>query len=121
MNICTFEKAKALKSANFPQPKWEFGQLWYSSNGDLWIIGRLSPNADCVAVAIQDTRWEHLHDTTGFVFAPTATDILSLIDSSDLYFSRGTWQASDQNNIKSGWHEKPVEACADVFLSVSIA
>lgn len=37
--MVNFETARALKEAGFPQPKFQFGQIWYnSSGGAAWAV-----------------------------------------------------------------------------------
>ena len=79
-NIVSFETAKRLKEAGFPQPEPQRGQVWYSKHraeylvynvdefgadyscGSLSFVGRSLSADDCV-------------------FAPTATDILRLFNN----------------------------------------
>lgn len=128
--MLNFQKSIELNKAGFPKPNPEFGQFWYSSNGNLWIIGRLSPDADCVAIAVQDTSWEHLRDMNGFVFAPTEKDILAELqkacrngfwwaltapDKSDNLWGCANFERNEgkNNEFLSGC---PTEACADAYL-----
>lgn len=79
--MISYENAIRLKQSGFPQPEKELDQRWFDSKGGLWYIGTLSPRCEPVAISLRDTRWEFLHDTTGFVYAPTALEILREIDT----------------------------------------
>lgn len=75
--MISFEEAKQMAEAEFPQPTFQFGQFWYDTMGVLWCIGRLSsPDSELKAICLEDTRWEHLWDTRGFIYAATEQDIL---------------------------------------------
>lgn len=79
-----YDTALALKAAGFDQPEKEHGQIWLDRRGGDWIIG-CYPTKDVLrAVEVDGTRWEFLHDTNGFVFAPTATDILAVFPGATL-------------------------------------
>lgn len=43
-DIISFETAKALKEAGFPQPEFETGQFWYNDLGALTFVGRNEVN-----------------------------------------------------------------------------
>ncbi|GAB4486619.1 MAG: hypothetical protein OHK0019_00600 [Saprospiraceae bacterium] len=61
-NIVTFETARRLKEAGFPQPGMAyFTCFFYDENGEMWRPGHLTLNPD--------------------IFAPTATDILEQLPS----------------------------------------
>lgn len=74
-----FKTASLLKENGFPQPIKQFGQAWYSGDGLAWVIGRRFPDDPIKAICIIGTTWEHLHDTNGFVYAPTPTDIMEYL------------------------------------------
>lgn len=75
MKNVSFETAKALRDAGFPQPEPAEGQFWYDAGAGVWVVGEsgllvfrsLSSRA---AINIADM------DMSGIVFAPQAHDIL---------------------------------------------
>jgi hypothetical protein len=72
-----FNNSLKLKSIGFPQPTPALGQRWYSSNGQLSVIGLLAALGELKAISIQDTSWEHTYDMNGFVYCPTSEDLLA--------------------------------------------
>lgn len=79
MNTVTFETAKRLKDAGFPQPKPVPGQFWYNGKDELLCIQNTSDDtAHFFGVGnnrfVFNASFAHLFDA--LFFAPTATDIL---------------------------------------------
>lgn len=64
-NTVSFETAKRLKEAGFPQPEFEFGQLWHT-DGD----------RDCAFVGTMPFVRMKQDYAGSIIFLPTATDIL---------------------------------------------
>lgn len=66
-NTVTFETARALKEAGFPQPEeMQRGQAWYDRKG----IGHIPKKPDGMMQYAKQRGW---------IFAPTATDILQAL------------------------------------------
>lgn len=76
-NIVSFETAKRLRSAGFPQPKPEAGQFWFDPYGDLYI-----------ALFTQDS-FVHMREVgknshgwttalNGWTFAPSTPELASI-------------------------------------------
>lgn len=89
-HVTTPETARKLKAAGFPQPKFELGQFWYDSDGSPWVVvikkntdNNVSKD-DLVVRELVSGRWEYVDEISGFVFAPTATDILEHLGSNFL-------------------------------------
>lgn len=121
----TFETAKRLKEAGFPQPEFAVGQYWYDIDGEaFWVKCDASP---------------HIHgewvgdDHSGFVeiphgeevFAPTATDIIREFERLQkskwirLGMSRDGYECYLYafGGIRDSFcHENPAEACAEAWL-----
>jgi len=101
MNTVTFETAKRLKEAGFPQPEPEFGQVWYSPNGAIRVI---------------------YIKTYDLVFAPSATDILKEIPffgslSFEVYETRFEFRVWEGLKLIAK-NENPHEAAALAWLSI---
>lgn len=81
-NVVTFETAKRLKEAGFPQPNFETGQFWYNDLGALTFVGRKELNETgkhdyfyCTSVESGRTDlFQPIADDA--FFAPTAIEIL---------------------------------------------
>jgi hypothetical protein len=82
MQNITPETAQKLKEAGFPQPEFDMGQFWYDSDGNPWVVGmevrsKLEHMESKLVVRdLFSSSWEWLRDTNGFIFAPTAMDIM---------------------------------------------
>ena len=75
MNHVTFETARKLKDAGFPQPEMERGQSWYSVNGHEILITGTSGK---YAHGVDESSHRYTALLPGaLTFAPTATDILA--------------------------------------------
>ena len=123
-NVVSFETAKRLEAAGFPEVGWKEGIAIYSSTGDKYLIGEDIGNSlngwtVCSPESIEGTD----------IFAPSATDILNHL--------RGNYRLSCSN---SGWwcdrieelpdfadgfriveclnSANPAEACAAAWLSI---
>jgi hypothetical protein len=130
MDVVSFETAKKLKEAGFPQPEPAFGQVWYESAGSPIIVTSgweagfafVGPRS---AMA-QTTYMKRFQEQNG-VFAPTATDILKAIQSEYstpcliFDFKDGQWEVGDFSH--SEWYTmtshktNPAEACAAAWLA----
>ena len=120
LDVVTFETAKRLKAAGFPQGGWHEGVALYSSTGEKFIIGKDVSNGFSIVNEWTVCSVETLEDDD--FFAPSPTDILKELGEDYslrivLYFTRPcewccfigqeTWE-----------HEKPAEACAAAWLSI---
>jgi hypothetical protein len=116
-HVVSFETAKALKEAGYPQPEFETGQIWYDPNRTTFavspIAGRLF-NLDMGSIRVA------YHDSKGFFYAPSATEIIEHVGKenpgSRLYFEVGLWNAFDGWRNLSPNHENPAEAAAQLFI-----
>lgn len=87
--MVSFEKAKALKIANFPQPLPGFGQVWYDLDGQAVILSKViiidKSYSNIKKVVCQSEEASHLkYDYDLFlsgevIFAPTETDIFNWV------------------------------------------
>lgn len=128
-DIISFETAKALKEAGFPQPEFETGQFWYNDLGALTFVGRNEVNERfgkdyfyCTSVETGRTDFFQPVAHSAF-FAPTATDILrELRDGSiiGVMNKRFICHSSDflfpVDSEKTPIHDNPAEAAAQAFL-----
>lgn len=116
-NIVSFDTAKRLKEAGFPQPEYIDAGFCYDHNGELTYIRECSfPPGGAY----------------GLTFAPTATDILEqLSDNMGLHYMVGLndWRRSWQcicfsifDHPEKYWFaDGPAEAAALAFLSAKSA
>ncbi len=122
MNTVSFETAKWLNEAGFPQSAPEFGQVWVGRNETLILggIGKASKARHCLidghgSVLVDDFIVDRL------VFAPAATDILKEIPFVSLSFE--VYETSFEFRVWEGLkliakHENPHEAAAIAWLSI---
>lgn len=77
-NVVSFETAKALKAAGFPQPEPEVGQFWYNDEGNFFIV--CYRNGIGVAFAFSDLESKlvgiSFRGYKDLFFAPTSADLL---------------------------------------------
>lgn len=132
-NNVSFETAKKLKEAGFPQPEPEVGQVWYDEDGNMvWIRGlrENSYSSRRTASFVGELKGGGMSTCTaeemaeaGWVFAPTATDILrELPFGRGLHFDAGFFSVrvlrlNDSELIVDSVHENPAEACAPAYLA----
>jgi len=110
MQVVSFETAKRLKEAGFPQPeKLTHGQFYYSEHGHLF-------------------RYTHGPQYENTFFAPSATDILKELGRRFIlgYEKNGWWcektqhvyEVADGMQVTASYnHENPAEACAAAWLA----
>lgn len=142
MDITTFETAKRLKEAGFPQPDFSTGQLWYNASGALSFIGKkeIAHNGQvfffCTSVVTARTE-QMIPINDGAFFAPTATDILREIhgnfakmrgysvtielSTTDDGFQVDVFEDLPFDAMKPVWeiHENPAEAAASAWLAIN--
>lgn len=130
-DIVTFETAKRLRDAGFPQAVPGNGQFWYNEDKDLGVLG------NCISATFYftwcsvgdnyDGRDDHYENTDSilkeYIFAPTATDILRELPGLDfeLVYSEGNedfavHQTLDGDIINSWNDENPAELMAKPYL-----
>lgn len=108
MTHVTFETAKRLKEAGFPQPEQTVpGSAWFSGK-TLWIMGA----SDAI---LPPHRWFAAIPT----FAPTATDILAQMLGWSLEYTENGWVCFE--SILGGHRDftpnsNPAEACAEAWF-----
>lgn len=128
MNVVTFETAKKLKEAGFPQPEYKTGQVWYGTAGLTTQIvgttyGKDSPEFFNPHTAVTQTISHHFD----FTFAPSATDILKELGRTfNLYYDSmpnaenpSLWTCFCDGLfvcVDPQYHENPAEACAASWL-----
>jgi hypothetical protein len=120
-NTVTFETAKRLKEAAFPQPEQIlFGQHYYDDEGRLGIV--ISDNDDYLAVKFWGALSTYVStefDLSGCFFAPTATDILRELGKDyELSFFEESWFVCEDSFAPCTEHDNPAEACALAWLKL---
>jgi len=127
-NIVTFATAQRLKDAGFPQPKPESGQYWYHPHGQLYWIQSVEGEFCTVHAPNVSRQSGWIVDTEGWIFAPTATDILREIEfilNPLLLLESGKWivcyYAGVGNivAITEKAHDNPTEAAALAWLKLN--
>jgi len=115
MNVVSFETAKQLKEAGFPQPKViKDGLCGYAKDGRLF----------CVVPGIM----HEIVEIHSIVFAPSATDILKELGRKYILCIASNWWYCEKtqhvNEVPDGFevmasygHENPAEACAAAWLA----
>lgn len=126
----TFETAKRLKDAGFPQPELCLNQDWYDQSGKLWRVAKWaesSQNDDLVLIGDYLGDWDIIGKKEQFLgFAPTATDIIREFERLQkskwirLGMSGEDWYcylyAALSGLTDRFPHENPAEACAEAWL-----
>lgn len=129
-NVTSFTETKDLFDAGFPQPRPEFGQVWYTKSGVEVVIGghRFGTEYYAMLCGGQPTVVEKRN----IVFAPTAKDIIKEFKlrfggnlEMEVDDSLGNWTVADGTESlvgDNGWavsatHENPANAAAKCFLS----
>jgi hypothetical protein len=132
-NIVSFETAQRLKEAGFPQPKPEMGQFWFDKKGNLCIVVHNKQDWQfriCFFGYLKG-RGGYLVEVD-FVFAPTATDILYLLQKNTRspfwwalvpYPHEETWgciefERLEDKNIEFE-NTDPAEAAAAAWLAIN--
>lgn len=114
MDIVSFETAKKLKEAGFPQPEYIALGFGYTDDG--------------VRFYIEECHFPN-EGIDGICFAPTATDILRQMPDYAIAFDDSQrphgFTCYDamrrQPQLKQFWttHENPAEAAAEMYLSLN--
>lgn len=80
--MINFTQAYSLqKSGLLRNPAKEFGQMWFSPNGRLYMIARLSEDGDLCGVAMESTDWKPLPEMDRFVYRAPVADMLAELQS----------------------------------------
>lgn len=108
--MVSFETAKRLKEAGFPQPKERevcTGNFWYDVDGDLICYGHTVDEWGEMAY------YNHEH------FAPVATDILIELGDYHLEYFEGKFTCIHKSKLVDTEfeHENAAEACALAWLN----
>lgn len=130
-NKATFEKAKALEAAGFPQPAPQVGQIWHTRRfGSAYLICRVLndqvqfTNIQTGSISLAPC----LEIVDACVYAPDATDILKELGRLwNLYYDKmpnremplARWAVTYDGVNAYGevhYHENPADACADAYL-----
>ena len=133
MSHVSFETARKLQAAGFPQPQPAAGQVWYYPSGmELYVL----PDLDCdlnlkneITSSIDEViEVGSLQFTNSLVYAQTATDILEQLGSCysltyDFHCGFGCVKSSSGvvNEIFSDDppRDNPAEACAEAWLKLN--
>lgn len=142
MDIVTFETAKRLKEAGFPQPEPTFGQIWYNG-AEAFVVVKFCRAEEWSVCPLRSADWvrtfsaafQHPLTFGDPLFAPSATDILRELGEryhlvcvggknwiiereistsfEDSFYGYVTETAPIEN------HENPAEACALAWLQLN--
>ena len=121
-NVVSFETAKALKEAGFPQPQLEPGQLWYI---DCYLVIFLGKRDDGIWIVF-DFEYHEVASVPpkNLCFAPNAPDVLQEIylESAGLVSSEYGYMVMDMFTdcpTTYGKHESnAAEAAASAYLKL---
>jgi len=115
----TFETAKALRDAGFPQPEPAPGQFWYNQKGLLHVVFIEGGEGRCFLSVDDGDAWPCVDE--GYIFAPQAHDTLAQLP-------KGVWGLSKGEDL---WHvlietfnrilesdKSPHEAAAKAYLQL---
>lgn len=117
----SFETAKRLKEAGFPQPLPQRGQIWFFKNGVGMVVtcgGDLLDVEMCDYVTASGTLYLNRYLNDGEVFAPMATDILRHLPGHALTIEGDLWVIFEIETgyYISDWNENPAEAAAQAWI-----
>lgn len=115
MDIVTFETAKRLKDAGFPQPEPERGQAWYfdSNEEDLpGVVVDVAERRFMLVFGGTDPVEVRKSDRDHWLFAPTATDIMRQLPGLPLVYDGPNF------GISGDWFSNlnPAELMAERYL-----
>lgn len=118
-HIVSFETAKALKAAGYPQPEFETGQLWYNWNGGLFMT---SPLANRFFNLESGGIWFIVLDSNVCFYAPSATEIMEH-ERMDFCvckcFGSGLWVCRVVDESLAYIKENHAEAAAELWLKLN--
>jgi hypothetical protein len=132
MDIVSFETAKRLKEAGFPQPTPAPGQFWHEGNeGGFFVIGRVYDDKMTGCYVESERTPQHLVFERATmngkeIFATTATDILRQMPgvylcANDANVWRAEWAGVScyDNTPPIAVGENPEEVAAAAWLSLN--
>ena len=122
-NVVSFETARRLKEAGFPQPEPEFGQLWHELQDQCYVLGYS-------AEGLISGFWNggesfedaNVQSMLADVFAPTATDILEQLPHNFCIRGKSVFslEPGDAYNIgRQFYADNPAEAAALSWLAIN--
>lgn len=134
--MVSFETAKALRVAGFPQPSVQIGQVWYNNLKCMSVVVKYYGNdfsdgkhfGGCSLVdGSSGNDFSEADIRSACFFAPTATDILRELPNKILFwkyeniFVCGVQVVGDNDYYTIQFetvykHENPAEACALAWL-----
>ena len=129
-NIVSSKTAVKLKEAGFPQPEPDFSQIWYNDDGTAFLVLETFHHPLAYYAWINERGGDRLViDNSVFIkmyFAPTATDILRLLNGCDLQYwtpnegVKGRFYLDLEYGIAPQFFgENPAEVCAAAWLSLN--
>jgi len=122
-NYVTFETAKKLKEAGFPQPEPERGQSWYYADSAMVdtyevLVLHIHITGDVQFDSKYGSDTLSREDFGGLFFAPKATDIIrDLGEDYTIQLNGPNWLV--MSDFAGHEHENPAEAAALAWLSLS--
>jgi hypothetical protein len=128
MNHVTFETAKRLKEAMFPQPEFSTLQLWW---GIRFPEGTARKEVLCVVTERITSKYSYSFDFTpsdglehtdfgNYAFAPTAVELLESLPPKTLAgFNNGEWSVMPATTEMVFTHRNPAEAAAMAWLALN--
>lgn len=100
LDIVSFETAKKLKEAGFPQPEYVALGFGYTDDGTRFYI--------------EECRFP-MGGVNGMYFAPTATDILRQIPGADLKWNGSTFVCKYRGKVDDA---NPAECAAKMWFKI---
>lgn len=115
----SFETAKALKAAGYPQPEFETGQIWYNWNGVATCIGPMGGNKGyrhLFSLGSGDKACMIPVSDESF-YAPSATEIMEepIMWNHNLEYCVLGWSCHEDQKLI----ENPAEAAAELWLKLN--
>jgi exonuclease III len=124
-NVVTFETARALKEAGFPQPDPEYLQVWYEEFNP-FVEGWSREDSRHIIGIGRFEIWHEDFDMSEYYFAPTATDILrelpetSLISRIENDFQCRVMSPDFRQRCEYARRDtNPAQACAAAYLEIN--
>lgn len=127
MDIVTFETAKALKSAGFPQPPifhhdCDFDGFFYILEDHEDLFGLTQYTVPVLYHApFKMPKQGRNTPSDVIIFAPITTDILRRLPGHKIFYSATSWSWICQHTVsgKSHGNVNPAEACAAAWLELN--